>query len=530
MKESHCSTNIDAFDLRTSNLAAAVFRSAQTFPDSPALVLEEGNVLTFQDLASQIKAFAGFLESRGVGKGERVGLLTYNEPVYVIAFFSLLALGAIVVPLNVRLTAREISTILNDAKTRHLITTQAFSEVLTGLTVPTLTEVVVQGAKNIESLQQAKLFDFDAAMAAGETTQNELPYCVSSKSLATLVYTSGTTGQPKGVMLSHGNIGADAWANIQVIEAVASDCFITISPLFHVFGQTNVLITALAVGARVALVKKFSPRRVLEVIQRHQVTFMAAVPTMYHMMLTHLKEHTYDLSSIRVCHSGAAAMPTDLIRQIETVFGAPVQEGYGLSEASSIVCSNPLKGVKKPGTVGPPLPGVSIRVVNEALNDVPTGEVGELLVKGEIVMQGYYQRPELTQAALVELKDASCWLRTKDLACLDEDGYVAIVDRKDDLINIGGVKVYPREIEDVLFSHPAIQSAVVIGEPSNLYHQEIRAFVVLEPDRTAAPDEIYRYCQGFLAEYKIPKTFVFVDEIPKGATGKILRKAFRQKG
>ncbi len=517
------------------NLAHTVFDSAQKTPEAPALILTDSNTtVSFKELARQVESLAGFLESEGLQPGERVGLLVYNQPAYVIAFFALLSLGITVIPLNVRLTAPEISTILNDAEARYLISTQDFTGVLTRLSVPTLTGLIIQGlskVKNSFKNTAPHLDDFDAIIASDHKTKAPLPYPIQPKTLATLVYTSGTTGEPKGVMLSHGNIWADARANIQVIEAQNTDRFITISPLFHVFGQTNVLITALSVGASVVLVKKFSPRKVLEAIQHHDVTFMAAVPTMYHMMLTHLRDHHYNLSSLRVCHSGAAAMPLDLIQRIESTFGAPVQEGYGLSEASSIVCSNPLpsRGVQKPGSVGPAIPGVQVRAVDDTLKEVATGDVGELLVKGPIVMQGYYKRPTLSQTALIEI-DNTLWLRTKDLARLDADGYVYIVDRTDDLINIGGVKVYPREIEEVLFSHPAIQAAVVIGEPSNLYHQEIKAFIVLEADleKEILPDEIYRYCKNVLAEYKIPKTFEFVDEIPKGPTGKTLRKAFRQ--
>ncbi len=499
----------------SKNLALTVLETALKTPDAPALLGEAG-LVTYDALSSEIRALAGALEALGLAEGDRVGLLMLNQREYVVSFFALLGLGVTAIPLNTRLTAVEIGVILDDAGARMLLASQDFSEVLSGLDVPGLERILLAE-------------EYDALVREGRSPRPPFPRDVTPQTVATLVYTSGTTGRPKGVMLSHDNIRADALANVRVIGATATDRFITISPLFHVFGQTNVLVSAMIAGAAVVLVKKFSPRKVLEAIERFQVTFMAAVPTMYQMMLTHLKENAYDVSSIRVCHSGAAAMPVELIGRIQDAFGAPVQEGYGLSEASSIVCSNPLTGLRKPGSVGPPIPGVAVRVASceEGENGrvLPAGEIGELQVKGPIVMLGYFNRPDETRKVLLE----GGWLRTRDMAFLDEDGYVTIVDRMDDLINIGGVKVYPREIEEVLHRHPAVQAVAVIGEPSNLYHQEIKAFVVPDPGQSRPTgDELYRFCQPCLAEYKIPKTFEFVTEIPQGATGKILRKDLRR--
>jgi long-chain acyl-CoA synthetase len=323
---------------------------------------------------------------------------------------------------------------------------------------------------------QCALYRMDELLDRRLEPKHSLPYAVEPSTLAALIYTSGTTGVPKGVMLSHGNILADATANVQVIEAVPEDRFITISPLFHVFGQTNILVSCLLAGGTLVLVRKFSPKTILENIARHKVTFMAAVPTMYLMMLTHLREKAFDLSSLRVCHSGAAPMAVETFHEVEQYFGAPVQEGYGLSEASSIVCSNPLKGTRKPGSVGLPLSGIQIKIGLDDGSEAPAGEVGELYVKGDVVMLGYYNRPEETAKALL----GDGWLKTKDLAYKDGDGYIHIVDRVDDLINIGGVKVYPREIEEVFYRHPAVQAVAVTGVPSTLHHEAIKAFVVLK--------------------------------------------------
>ena len=291
---------------------------------------------------------AGALAEHGIQPGDRVGLLLYNTPAFVLAYFAVLSLGAVVVPLNTRLTGPEVERILQDADARLLISDPEF-EAAFPIHIP--------------------IRDVDALL---ETTESDppglAPHPVSPNTLAALIYTSGTTGRPKGVMLSHGNLAADAQANIAVIEATAADRLITVSPLFHVFGQTNILISALWAGASVVLIPKFSPRRILEAIGRYHVTFMAAVPTMYLMMLSLLRERAaqFDLSSLRVCHSGAASLAVETFREIESAFGVPVQEGYGLSEASSIVCSNPLHGARKPGSVGLPLLGVQLRVVADA--------------------------------------------------------------------------------------------------------------------------------------------------------------------
>jgi long-chain acyl-CoA synthetase len=266
---------------------------------------------------------------------------------------------------------------------------------------------------------------------------------------------------------------------------------------------------------------------VLDSIERYKVTFMAAVPTMYLMMLTHLREKQFDLSSLRVCHSGAAPMAVETFHEVEQYFGAPVQEGYGLSEASSIVCSNPLHGVRKPGSVGLPLQGVHVRILLDDGQKAATGEIGELYVQGDIVMLGYHQRPEETEKTLLSFADG-IWLKTRDLGFKDEDGYIHIVDRTDDLINIGGVKVYPREIEEVFYKHPAVQSIAVTGVPSTLHHEAIKAFVVVKAGMTCTRESLLEFCRPLLADFKIPKYYEFVDSIPQGATGKILRKDLRR--
>lgn len=520
----------------TLNLAQCIFETAQTDSDKPAFICREGTT-TYGQFTDKVTLLAGALEQLGLKPGDKVGLLLYNTLAFTTSYFALLSLGVAVIPMNTRLTATELDTILEDAEAKLLISSLEFYDTVTRLQANTLQGMILDTEllaceSELDPLLDAfplscALYRLDELLGRELMPTKSLPYQLPADTLAALIYTSGTTGKPKGVMLSHKNLYADASANVQVIEAVPEDRFITISPLFHVFGQTNILVSAMLVGATVVLVRKFSPKTVLETIERQKVTFMAAVPTMYLMMLTHLREKKFDLSSLRVCHSGASPMAVETFHEVEQYFGAPVQEGYGLSEASSIVCSNPMQETRKPGSVGLPLPGIKVKVLLDDGQEAPTGEIGELHVQGDVVMLGYYKRPEETEKSLLSFPDG-VWLKTKDLAYQDADGYVHIVDRTDDLINIGGVKVYPREIEEVFYKHPAVQAIAVTGVPSTLHHEAIKAFVVIKDGQECSKEILLEFCRPHLADFKIPKYYEFVDAIPQGATGKILRKDLRR--
>lgn len=535
-----------------SNLAAPIFRVAQDDPERIAFWVDDRS-LSYGDCADKISRLASTLKQWGLQPEDRVGLWLYNTPGFVLSYFAVLSLGAVVVPINTRLTGEELATILRDADARLLITAPDFFPEFEGdcrqlwEQVPSLEALIldnegqepllsnpVVSSSSLPGYPVYMLQDWLNPTGTETAAQTKtVPLDLPDNALATLIYTSGTTGKPKGVMLSHRNILADATANVEVIEALSSDRFVTVSPLFHVFGQTNILVSAMLAGASIVLVPKFSPRRILEAIARYQVTFLAAVPTMYLMMLSHLREKDYAMSSLRVCHSGAAPLAVETFHEVERYFGAPAQEGYGLSEASSIVCSNPLHGVRKPGSVGLPLPGVAVKIMlgepETGLTEALPGDIGELYVQGAIVMQGYFKQPEQTAKALHPLQPNGVWLRTRDLGYKDTDGYIYIVDRADDLINIGGVKIYPREIEEVLHRHPAVHAAAVTGVPSTLHHEAIKAFVVLRPGHICSRETLQTFCRPHLADFKIPKYYEFVSELPQGATGKILRKDLRNR-
>jgi long-chain acyl-CoA synthetase len=496
-----------------------------------------GKEYSYKTLSKQIQSVTKKLSTIcGVQPGDRVGLLLLNQVEFVVSFFALQALGAIVVPLNYRLTAEELYNVAKHSDMKGLISCEEEFDASYQMVIDQISWLVLTDEDKNDELEvtDTEIDEQDEAIDTedlcpvhyisdwledGKASDSDftLPE-LSRHEVAVLIYTSGTTGDPKGVMLSHQNLLEDVKANVIAIEASRNDVFVTCSPLFHVFGLTNIMLTALFQGAKIVLVKRFNPRRILEAITRYRVTFLAAVPTMYQMMLALLPNPVYEFSSLRVCHSGAAPMPQTVFYEIEKLFSAPVQEGYGQSEASSIVTSNPLRGLRKPGSIGLPLHGITVEIVDEQDNELPPNEVGELRVQGETVMVGYWMNPVASWKAV-----RSDWLYTSDMGYYDEDGFIYLVGRKDDMINVGGAKVYPREVEEVLYQYPDIASCAVTAEASDLYHQIVVAYIVVRAEEQPEVVEIQKFCREHLAEYKVPKTIYFVDEIPQGPTGKILR-------
>lgn len=500
-------------------LFQAFSESVKQFGEKTALIdFSSGRRWTYDDVYREALTLAAGLQHHNlVQAGDRVGVLMSNQVAFVTAFFALQALGVVAIPLNYRLTPQEHAEILGNAGAVGLMSSAEFKDAVKPL-LPKLSWFI-----QVEPLTECQDEVLCKQLSMVELTEglpDTEPVCsdVKGNALATLIYTSGTTGRSKGVMLSHSNLLADAKANAMVIAATSEDVFVTASPLFHVFGLTNVMLTALLTGATVVLVRRFNPKSMLEAITSYRVSFLAAVPTMYQMMLTLLPDDQYNLSSLRVCHSGAAPMHVAVFEQVEALFGAPVQEGYGQSEASSIMTSNPIAGVRKPGSIGKPLPGLTVEVVDEAGEVVAPGEIGELRLKGNTVMMGYWNNPEATVRTI---RDE--WLYTSDMGYQDEDGYLFLSGRRDDLINVGGAKVYPQEVEEVLYRHPAVQSCAVKAEESDLYFQTVCAYVVPNSQIPVSTSELQQHCRSMLAEYKVPKAVYIVSEIPKGATGKILR-------
>lgn len=489
-------------------------QSAQNFPDHPAYIFL-GEATTYAELDQQVDYLAAGLAKRGVGKGDSVALLMDNRPHFVSAYYAILRVGAAVVPMNPIYTPREISFILANSKTKAIIALAAL-------------EPVVASIK--EDLQDLELFIYtepvgdelsiDQIIQEKETdfTSPEM----GEDDLAVILYTSGTTGQPKGAMLSHRNMASNAEAMGILFELTPQDRMVSVLPMFHVFCMTVCLNGPVRYGATMLIVPRFHPVEVINTIHEQKATCFAGVPTMYNYMLQVPTATKEDLASIRLCCSGGAAMPVELLHKFEAKYEKIILEGYGLSEAAPATAFNPLRGTRKPGSIGVDIPGVTNKIFDPEGNELPCGEVGELVVKGPNVMIGYLGLPEETNAAL---KDG--WLYTGDLARMDEEGYIYIVDRKKDMILVDGYNVYPREVEEVLYQHPAIIEAAVIGIPDEVHGEAVKAFVALK-EVAVSQEEIVSFCQDKLAKYKVPRQVEIVTELPKNSTGKILRRSLRK--
>jgi len=337
---------------------------------------------------------------------------------------------------------------------------------------------------------------------------------------AVILYTSGTTGTPKGAELTHANLLANVDVTSRTLAQISEeDVVLGALPLFHSFGQTCGLNTSVSAGACLDLIPRFDPGKALETIDHDRVTIFQGVPTMYHAMLNHPERDRFDTSYLRLCISGGSALPVEVMRGFEEAFGCKVLEGYGLSETSPVASFNHPDRERKPGSIGTPIEGVEMKVVDEDGNEVPQGEVGEIAIRGHNVMKGYWKREDATEEVM---RDG--WFHTGDMAEVDEDGYFSIVDRKKDMIIRGGYNVYPREIEEVLYEHPAVSEAAVVAVPDEKMGEEVGAAVVLKQGEHAGEDDLRDFVKQRVAAYKYPRRIWFLDELPKGPTGKILKR------
>jgi long-chain acyl-CoA synthetase len=488
------------------NLASIVTGGAERAPDAPAIRLGEAE-LSYAALDDASARLAAALGERGVKQGDRVGVMLPNVPQFPVAYFGVLRAGGVVVPMNVLLKRREIAFYLEDSGARLLLSWQGLAEEAgAGATDAGAELIEVEPASFAELLAG---FEPSPGLAA-----------TADEDTAVILYTSGTTGKPKGAELTHANLWRNADVNARTTcEIGAGDVVLGALPLFHSFGQTVAMNASLSVGACLTLVPKFDPGEALETIQRDRVTHFYGVPTMYGALLHHPERERFDTSSLRTCITGGASMPVEVLRGFEQAFGAVVLEGYGLSETSPVACSNHPDRERKPGSIGQPIEGVEMRVVDESDQPVPQGEVGEIVIRGHNIMKGYWQNLEATAEAM-----RGGWFHSGDMARTDEDGYFYIVDRKKDLIIRGGYNVYPREVEEVLYEHPKIREAAVVGVPHDEWGEEIGAAVVLHEGEELSPEEVCAYVKERIAAYKYPRVVWFIDELPKGPTGKILKR------
>jgi long-chain acyl-CoA synthetase len=490
----------------SENLVQILTQAAEEKPDGIAVKLDdvEANYAAVNEGSARM---AGVLKEKGVSEGDRVGIMLPNVPYFPVAYYGVLRAGGVVVPMNPLLKGREVEFYLEDPGAKVLIAWHGFEEPAQEGAKAAGAELILVKPGEFEQLLVEAEPDHDVADREGDDT-------------AVILYTSGTTGKPKGAALTHANLSKNCSVAASTLgEFTDEDRLLGALPLFHSFGQTCTLNAAVANRAMLSMIPRFDPDKALEIIARDEITIFQGVPTMYNAMLSCESADSADTSTLRLCMSGGSAMPEEVMRQFEEKFGCKVLEGYGLSETSPVASFNHPDRERKPGSIGTPIEGVEMKVVDDDGNEVEQGEVGEIVIRGHNVMKGYWEREDATEEAI---RDG--WFYTGDMAKVDEDGYFFIVDRKKDLIIRGGYNVYPREVEEVLYEHPAVQEAAVVGVPDDELGEEVGAAVVVKEGESVSEDDVKQHVKKEVAAYKYPRKVWFVDELPKGPTGKILKR------
>jgi long-chain acyl-CoA synthetase len=491
----------------SENLARILTDTAKRSGDRAAFKLDDVE-LTYTMLDGAAARIANLLDERGIELGDRVGLMLPNVPYFPAIYYGILRAGGVVVPMNVLLKGREVSFYLSDSGAKLLFAWFDFAEAAETGAQEADAELILVKPGEFEQLVGGYSDAHDVVEREADDT-------------AVILYTSGTTGTPKGAELTHANLHRNCTATAGKLAGFnEDDVLLGGLPLFHSFGQTCTMNSAVATGATVTMLPRFDPEKALEILERDRATVFQGVPTMYNAMLHAERADSTDTSALRLCMSGGAAMPAELMRAFEEKFGCIILEGYGLSETSPVASFNHPDRERKPGSIGTPIEGVEMKVVDDNGNEVPQGEVGEIVIRGHNIMRGYWNRPDATEEAISD----EGWFRTGDMARVDEDGYFFIVDRKKDLIIRGGYNVYPREIEEVLYEHPAVQEAAVVAVPDEALGEEVGAAVALKQGERLDADELKAFVKDQVAAYKYPRKIWFVDELPKGPTGKVLKR------
>ncbi|WP_101843435.1 fatty acid--CoA ligase family protein [Halobacillus sp. Marseille-P3879] len=505
------------------NLSEQLTRTAESDPLKEAYIFQEESV-SYREFNASVTKFASKLTNLGYGKGDHIALVSGNSPLFMIGLYGSLRAGVTVIPINPTYTIEEMGYILKNGDVKGIITMDLLMEKFEHMD----SDLSIQdyfvghtGGTAEESKLNRKMKSFTKAIEEGDL--NYEPPQLEQDDVAVILYTSGTTGKPKGAMLTHKNLYSNAADVADYLEISADDRVIATLPMFHVFCLTVALNAPIVNGGTVLIVPKFSPPEVFQAAEQHKATVFAGVPTMYNYLLQTGEDKVHTFENMRICISGGSSLPVALLNDFEKHFNVRVSEGYGLSEASPVTTFNPLDRPRKPGSIGTNIKNVENKVVDELGEEVPNGEVGELIVRGPNVMKGYYKLPEETA---VTIRDG--WLYTGDMARRDDEGYFYIVDRKKDMILVGGYNVYPREVEEVLYNHPDITEVAVIGAPDPQSGESVISFVV-SSNPALQEQELKEYCKGSLTKYKQPSRIHFMEELPKNTTGKILRKSLREK-
>ena len=507
-----------------------ITRSAAKFPTNTAIVYRD-NPTTYAELQSAIERLAAGMLQSGIRRGDRIALLLPNSAPFILAYYASTKIGAICVPANPQLKPPELEYIWRDAGIKMVFTVAQLLPIVYAArtNLPYLKSVVsvnpldeqpdaevINGVRGLTTLTDMMASGAQALATGSDPV--ELSPDLDEKSCAVVIYTSGTTGHPKGAMLSHFNLTRNVEQIHGVLKFTEQDRFLTVLPLYHSFAATVCMNTALAGGCMTVLLENFAPAKTLETLEKYRITIFAGVPALYNALLQYPAEKEYDLSALRLLVSGGAPLPAAILLAVEDRFKVPVLEGDGPTECSPVTSVNPLDGVRKAGSVGPAVPDVQIAIFDDTDNSLPVDEIGEIVVRGDNVMLGYLNQPEATAEAMT-----SGWYHTGDLGYIDTDGYVFIVDRKKDMIISSGLNIYPREIEEVLYTHEGVQDAAVIGVPDAKRGEEVLAVVVRKTGSEVTERSLISFCRERLANYKLPRTVLFRDTLPRGSTGKVVK-------
>ena len=466
--------------------------------------------------------FAAALAAQDIQKGDRVGLYCVNSDAFAIAYFGIIKAGAIVVPINLLLNPEEIAFILSDAGAKSICYSETFA----------------QAAQSLRSKVQSLMF----SICIGKNKASEKDFLFSEMlittkptpqiqwnpfdDLAAILYTSGTTGRPKGAMLTHRNLASNVGSVMAAVQLKpGEDILIVVLPMFHAFAATACLLTPLLNGCTIVPLPRFDPETVANAIESEKATLFMGVPSIYTLLLRLSDDHVRKFRSLKYVISGGAAMPVEVMKKFEARFGKLIYEGDGPTECSPVTCVNPIGGLRKPASVGKPVPAVEMKIMDEQGQELPHGQIGEICVRGPNVMKGYWNLPKETTEAFF-----GDWFRTGDLGTEDDDGYFFIVDRKKDVIIVNGMNVYPRTVEELLHKHSAIREAAVIGEPDELHGEFPVAYIALRNGAKLTSSEVRAFCSDHLGRHEVPRKVFFTPELPKNAAGKIMKRELRRHG
>ncbi|WP_277674129.1 long-chain-fatty-acid--CoA ligase [Piscibacillus halophilus] len=510
--------NLKEIEIPNISLGDLFLKSVKTYPEHTAITFM-GKTFNYQTVYGYAQKIAAYFQDIGIEKGDRIALMLPNCPHYVFTYFGAILAGATVVQVNPMYKGQELLHVLKDSRAKAII---AYEPLMP----------IVQNVLSDTSVTHSFSVSFTTPSDFEQLLQHQLelkPVNIDPKEdVAVLQYTGGTTGRSKGAMLTHYNLVANtlqSFATAEINIKLGEERVLVISPLFHVYGMTSGMNLTFYMGGNLILLPRFEVEEAVKTMQELKPTSFPGVPTMFIAILNYAREHNIDLSYLETCTSGSAPLSADVLSNFEETTGAPIAEGYGLSEASPVTHRNPIEGVQKAGSIGIPIPNTDSKVVDldNGTDELPVGEVGELVVKGPQIMKGYWNMPEETEKTI---RDG--WLYTGDLAKMDEDGFFYIVGRKKEMIIASGFNIYPIEIETVLYQNPKVLEAAVIGIPNPYRGETIKAVVSLKEGQTATEEEIIHFCKERLANFKVPTSVDFIDEFPKTAVGKILKRELKE--